>query len=240
MGDRYVKSDENKKILYIDAINLFGWAMSESLPYDETEMWHGHPDIYMIKLEEILNTPDDSDIGYFVEVDLSYPDDIKEKTKNFPYWPENKAIPKDKYNDHMKTIKAKNYTKAKKIICHWTDEKNYLVHYRKLKFYVRHGMIVDKIHELISFKQSRWLEKYISFNTQKRNKAKNEFKKHFYEKLNIAFYGKTMENLRNRITLEFTKNMNIRKLWNNNLKGPSMEFIIHMKLVIVILSNKMK
>ena len=35
MGDRYVKSDKNKKILYIDAKNLYGWAMSESLPYDE-------------------------------------------------------------------------------------------------------------------------------------------------------------------------------------------------------------
>ena len=48
-----------------------------------------------------------------------------------------------------------------------------------LKFYVRHGMIVEKIHEIISSKQSKWLESYISFNTQKRNKAKNEFEKDF-------------------------------------------------------------
>ena len=46
-----------------------------------------------------------------------------------------------------------------------------------LKFYVRHSMVVDKIHELISFKQSKWLEKYINFNTQKRVKAQNEFEK---------------------------------------------------------------
>ena len=37
--------------------------MSQVLHYDETEVWHGHPDIYMNKLEEILNTADDSDIG---------------------------------------------------------------------------------------------------------------------------------------------------------------------------------
>ena len=103
----------------------------------------------------------------------------------------------------MKKIKPKNYTKAKKFICDWTDKKNYSIHYRMLKVYVRHGMIVDKIHEIISFKQSKWFEKYISFNTQKRNKAKNEFEKNFYKLLNNAFYGETMEKLRNRLRLEF-------------------------------------
>ena len=63
MADRFVKSDENKKILYIDATNLYGNSMSQFLPYDEIEMWHGHPDLYMNWLEEILNTPDDSEIG---------------------------------------------------------------------------------------------------------------------------------------------------------------------------------
>ena len=50
-------------------------------------------------------------------------------------------------------------------------------------------MVVEKIHEIISFKQSRWLEKNISFNTQKRNKAKNDFEKDFYKLLvNAAFW----------------------------------------------------
>ena len=44
--------------------------MSQALPYDEIEMWHGHLDLYMNKLREILNTPDASDNGYFIEVDL--------------------------------------------------------------------------------------------------------------------------------------------------------------------------
>ena len=81
----------------------------------------------------------------------------------------------------MKEIKPETYTQTKKLICHWSDEKNYLIHYRMLKFYVRHGMIVEKVHNVISFKQSKWLEKYISFSTQKRNKAKNDFEKDFYE-----------------------------------------------------------
>ena len=59
-------------------------------------------------------------------------------------------------------------------------------------------MIVDKVHDIISFKQSRWLEKYINFNTQKRNQAVIDFEKDFYKLVNNAFYGKTMEKLRNR------------------------------------------
>ena len=77
----------------------------------------------------------------------------------------------------MKTTKPDNYTQTKKLICDWSDKKNYLVHYRMLKFYIRHGMIVEKVHSVISFKQSSWLERYIYFNTQKRNKAKNDFEK---------------------------------------------------------------
>ena len=81
--------------------------------YDEIEMWHGHLDLYMNKIEAILNTADDSDIGYFVEVDLKYHDNIKKKTKNFQFDPEKEVIPKDKYNDFIKKIQPKKYTKAK-------------------------------------------------------------------------------------------------------------------------------
>ena len=111
MGDRYVKSDENKKILYIDATNLYGHSMSQFLPYDEIEMWHGLPDKYWNWLDEILNTPDDADIGYFLEIDLKYPDNIKQKTRYFPFCPENKKINPNKYNEYMNSIKPENYTK---------------------------------------------------------------------------------------------------------------------------------
>ena len=67
----------------------------------------------------------------------------------------------------MNKIKPKIFTKTKKLICDWSDKGKYLIQYRKLKFYVRHGMVVDEIHEIISFKQSKWLENYISPNTKK-------------------------------------------------------------------------
>ena len=96
----------------------------------------------MNKLEEILNTPYDNDIGYFIELDLKDLDNIKEKTKNFPFAPENKILDKDKYIYYMKKIKPKNYRKTKTLNCDWSDKKKFLIHYRMLKFYVRYGMIV--------------------------------------------------------------------------------------------------
>ena len=180
--------------------------MSEPLPYNEIKFDNN------IKLEDILNTPYDSDIGYLIEVDLKYPNNIKEKTKNFPFCPENKKINSDNFNDYMKEIKTDTYIQSGKLICDWSDKKNYLVHHRMLKFYVRHGMIVDKVHNVISFKQSKWLEKYISFNTQKRNQAVNDFEKDFYKLLNNAFYGKTMENVRNRLKIKFIKKDDYREI----------------------------
>ena len=112
----------------------------------------------------------------------------------------------------MKSKKPENYTKSKKLKCDWTDKKNYLIHYRMLKFYIRHGMIVEKFHEIISFEQSKWLEKYISFNTQKRNKAKNDFEKDFFKLLVNAAFGKFLENVRNRLGLELIKKGDIKKI----------------------------
>ena len=77
-----------------------------------------------------------------------------------------------------------------------------MIHYRLLKFYVRQGTVFDKVHEIVSFGQSRWLEKCISFITQKRNLAANGFEKDFNKVLDNAFCGKTMENVRKRVKLK--------------------------------------
>ena len=81
-----------------------------------------------------------------------------------------------------------------------------------LNLYVRQGMTVDKVHEVISFRQSNWLPKYIDFNTQKRKLASNDFEKDFFKLLKNSFYGKCMENVRNRTKIEFIKKDDIEKI----------------------------
>ena len=79
MGDKYVISDDKTKISYIDAKKLYGDAMSQSLPYADIKFESN------IDIDTIIATADDSVIRYFVRVDLKYPDEIKDKTKNFPF-----------------------------------------------------------------------------------------------------------------------------------------------------------
>ena len=119
MGDRYIKSDKNKKIFYVDCTNLYGHSMSQSLPYDDIKF-----ETENVCLEEILNTPDDNDKGYFLEVNLEYPHNIGQKTKHFPFTPGNKSISKDDFGPYMKSILPKNYVFHKKLICDWSDKKN--------------------------------------------------------------------------------------------------------------------
>ena len=109
MGDRFFQSDENKKILYVDANNLYGHSMSQPLPFDELKFDNN------VKLEDNLNTPDDSNIGYFIEVDLTDSNNIKEKTKNFPFAPVNKKFNPDKFSDYMIEIKLDTYIQTKKL-----------------------------------------------------------------------------------------------------------------------------
>ena len=107
MGDRYVKSSDTKKILYQDAYNLCGHSMCQPLPFGKFKFDKNN------KLEDVIKTPDYSDIGCFIEVDLKCADNIKEKTKNFPFAPVNKKINCDKFSDDMKTINPDTYTQLK-------------------------------------------------------------------------------------------------------------------------------
>ena len=90
IDDRGVRSDENKKILYMDATKLYGHIMSQHLPYHEFKFEKDNC------LGQILNTSDDNEVGCSLKVDLKYPEKLKEKTKNFPFCPENRKIDPDK------------------------------------------------------------------------------------------------------------------------------------------------
>ena len=86
------------------------------------------------------------------------------------------------------------------------SKKNYGVHYRNLQYYLSQGLILEKVHRILEFKQSDWMKPYVDFNTQKRKEATNESDKNLFKLLNNAVYGKTMENIRKRINIRITTN----------------------------------
>ena len=112
----------------------------------------------------------------------------------------------------MKEHEPKPHRATSKLICVQTNKEYYIVHYRNLKFYLRMGMIIKKVHRIVSFNQSPWLAKYIDYNTKKRAEADSDFMKDYHKNIICSFFGKTMEDVRNRIKVEFVKNTDERKI----------------------------
>ena len=203
----YMKDyDETKPTnyqMYYDANNLYGWAMSQPLPMTEFQ-WVEEPE----KID-FMNIAEDAEKGYILEVDLHYPHEIHDEHNDYPMAPEPLTIPIQELSDHSKKLrKDLNMTSkpTEKLTPNLKDKKNYVLHYRNLQQYVRHGLKVTKIHRVLQFQQSAWLKNYIALNTTKRKAAKNPFEKDFFKLMNNAIFGKTMENVRKRKTVELVSN----------------------------------
>ena len=151
-----------------------------------------------------------SPIGYFLEVDLQYPDELHELHNDYPLAPKKLAVSSDMLSKYCKKIADKYEIKVgdvKKLIPNLGNKTNYVVHYRNLQLHLSLGMKLTKIHRVLKFKQSDWMKKYIDFNTEKRMNAPNDFEKILFKLMINSVYRKTMENLRKRINVRLINNV---------------------------------
>ena len=168
-GEEYDPSKPSTYVSYLDANNLYGWAMSRKLPTDgfqwmtpwQLENWMYHTCI--------------------VEVDLEYPLDLHNLHNDYPLAP-----------DHLQM------GRVEKLIPNLQRKENYVVHCETLKTYEKYGLKVTKIHRGIVFHDSTWMKSYIDKNTKLRMQSKNTFEKNFFKLMNNSVFGKTMENIRKR------------------------------------------
>ena len=162
-NNKYMKNyDKNKKssyLQYLDANNLYGWAMSQKLPVDGFK-WVD--DLSIFTENFIKNYDEDSDIGYNLEVDVEYPRNLHMLRSDLPVLPEK--------------MKINNCTK---LACNLNDKENYLVHILALKQALNHGLKFKMVHRVAEFRQKFWLKPYIDMNTDLRKDTKNDFEKDF-------------------------------------------------------------
>ena len=182
----YNPEEESSYIPYLDANNLYGWAMSQKLPTGDFS-WVKCP--WLIKLDSY---DENSARGLVLEVDLEYPPELHHLHNDYPLAPEKMVVREEMLSDYCQRIQAREGIKigqVEKLIPNLRDKKNVL-HYRNLQLYLSLGLKLRKIPRALEFSQSSWLAEYIDFNTKKRAKAKNAFEKDFFKLANNAVLGK--------------------------------------------------
>jgi len=188
-------------LLYVDANNLYGDALSQKLPQSDFT-WMSREEISSL---DVVNFDYAGDTGHLLEVDLEYPADVQDRSEDLPFAPEKLVLPEACLTEFMRNQwqnlnggKDKVYRGTSKLMMtHW-DKKNYVVNGRLLQFYLQQGLVLSKVHRAIKYKQAAFFEPYITYNSRRRQEAKNAFEKDFYKMKNNSLFGKTMENVRKR------------------------------------------
>ena len=173
MQEDFDSKNATKYLTYLDANNLYGWAMSKPLPTHGFE-WMSEEDLANWKSRSCI-----------LEVDLEYPKHLHDQHNDYPLAPESITV-----------------NKIEKLIPNLNNKTKYVVHYENLKLYESLGLKITKIHRGIKFEESSWLKQYIDLNTNLRSNADNEFEKDFFKLMNNSVFGKTMENIRNRVNIQ--------------------------------------
>ena len=212
IANRHAKPEnKNEEIIYIDANNLYGFAMSQFLP---------HSNFRYLNLDEIENTDwkqieTAGENGFILEVDLNYPEHLHLSHNSFPLAPEHLNITFDMLSPYAKmclqTLRNTEKYSAKKLTATFTARKNYVVHFSNLKFYLQQGLEITKIHSVIAFKQEKFLEPYIRYCTEKRKNSVSSFQGSIYKTLSNSLFGKFLECVRDRMECKFVSTENTCK-----------------------------
>ncbi|XP_063915593.1 uncharacterized protein LOC135131677 [Zophobas morio] len=194
----YDKKKKSSFIVYLDANNLGGWAMSQNLPISGFT-WLSKTDIKTLQ-NTISSLDENGEFGYIFEVDLDYPQELHQLHNNLPFCSEVMSVPPPSANPKS--------TSEKKVL-NFYHKRNYVIDYRTLKQCLQYGLELKKVHRVLKFKQSKWLQSYIDYNTKLRTKARNDFEIKLFKLLNNTIYGKSIQRSYNNKNSYNSTNHNI-------------------------------
>ena len=174
---------------FFDVTSLYAGTIEQPLPLGDY-VWRSD-----LTLNDILSADPFGDIGYVVEIDLHYPSFLHSSHNDLPLAPQKLQIDPDWLSSYALSFGLKPSGTAK-LVETLFDKLNNVCHFRNLQSYVQQGLELKALHKVMQFKQSSWLEKYLSKGTSMRKCATSDFEKNFYKLMSNACFGKTMENVR--------------------------------------------
>ena len=138
--------------------NLYGWAMSEYLPFE------GFKRLKNVDEFDVMSINEKRLIPYLSEADLKYADELHELHNDYPLAPEKLVVSGDILSSYCQKIVDKHEIKVgdvKELISNLGNKSNYVVHYRNFQLHLSLGIKLIKIHRVLKFKQSEWIKKYM-------------------------------------------------------------------------------
>ena len=149
-------------IIYVDANNLYGWAMCQKLPCSHFREFTNEELEALNELNEegliaFLETLDAKDEGCYFEVKLKYPEELHDKHNLYPLAPERRPVKKEEVSYFTKELneklKVKVDTKTPMLLQTLEDKDHYFVYWKNLLFYLKHGLKVETIYSGVFFKE---------------------------------------------------------------------------------------
>lgn len=195
--DDYDRSKPTKFLMYLDANNLYGWAMVQKLPVRDFAFM----DKREVECFDVMSVPENGETGYILEVSLRYPQHLHNSHNSLPLAPVRQVISDKELSPYAKHLLRKlhglsendplpNRGKVEKLLTTLEDKDHYVLHYRNLQLYLRLGMKITAIHRILKFTEEAWMKIYIDKNTELRKKARSNFQKNFYKLMNVSVFGK--------------------------------------------------
>lgn len=197
---------------YWDANNLYGWCQSQPLPLSNYE-WLDDDTLKVIDTQQIELMTQLTDIGFILEVDLIYDINLHSAHSDFPLCPQATSIAFPDMSPFTQaqfiklhpTINPRSYNSSKltPTLC---DKANVVLHVRTLHLYLSLGLKLSKVHRVIKFTQSTFLEPYIELCTAKRQSSTHKWQKDVFKLFANSCFGKTIENPREFVDMKICNN----------------------------------
>ena len=142
----YDKNKESPYLKYWDVNSLYGWETLQKLPVNNFEWIE---DTFQFNEDFIKSHDEESIEGFFLEVDIQYPEKLHELQNNSPFLPER--------------MKIEN---VEKPVTNLHDKSEYVIHIKNIKQALNHELVLKKVHRVIKFNQKGWLKRFIDMNTK--------------------------------------------------------------------------